>query len=120
MTRSRVQALLSILALAGCWAAPAPTARAAAVDRYRVERDGVVFELTAPRADILRIRAGRGSLPEDASWAVGAAARRQRVPLELTSDARGVVLRTPAIVARLDPLTLYLRIEDAAVHPHRL
>ena len=114
MTRSRVQALMSILALATVCAASFATAAASTVDRYSIERDGVLFELSAPRADILRIRAGRGHLPEDASWAVGAAARVHRVPLDFESDPRGVVLRTSSLVARIDPATLHLRIEDAA------
>ena len=116
MTRRRVQALLWILALAASCPTPAATARAATVDRYTLDREGIVLEVSAPRADILRIRAGRGQLPEDASWAVSAAVRSHLTPLAVESDAQGIVLRTAAAVARLDLKTLHVSIEDAAGH----
>lgn len=108
--------LRCLVPLAAVWFAALAPARAAAatVERYALRRAGVVLELSAPRADILRIRAGRERLPEDASWSVDAATRARHVPLQVGRSGRDVVLRTAAIVARLNPSTLQLRIEDAA------
>ena len=50
---------------------------------------GLVMQITALRDDALRIRAsGTGVLPEDASWAVLAAARSASVNVSQDSDAK--------------------------------
>ena len=87
-------------------------ASAKPVDRYVARANGLTIEISAPRADIIRVRAGDGALPEDASWAVPASVRAQHVPME-ASDKDGVVeLRTSALVVILDQKTLGVTIRD--------
>ncbi len=87
-------------------------ATAAAVDHYVATQNGVTIDISAPRADIVRIRAGSGTLPEDASWAVPQDVRRQLVPLEISSSGNDVVLRTSALAVTLDRATLAVTIRD--------
>ncbi|MDH7972882.1 glycoside hydrolase family 31 protein [Sphingomonas sp. AR_OL41] len=89
-----------------------PAVSASTVDHYTAAHDGVTIEISAPRADIVRIRAGSGALPEDASWAVVPDQRRQRVPLERASSGDDVVLRTSALAVTLDPATLAVTVRD--------
>jgi alpha-glucosidase len=66
--------------------------------------------VTALTDSILRVRIGRGGrLPEDASWAVPAAARALRSPVRPTSDG----FDTAALRVHVNPGTLQLTIEDA-------
>ena len=99
------------VALAVMPAAAATAART--VDRYTAERRDVTLEITMPRADIVRIRAGKGALPEDASWAVLPDARRQHVPFEVTNAGNTAVLRTAALAVTLDRATLAITVRDA-------
>ena len=96
-------------------AALAPVAAdAEAVNQFELKQGGVVLQVTAPRADIIRVRAGKDALPEDASWAVGTPARGAHTPMDL-SEADGVVtLRTSAIVVRIERASLRLTLKDAA------
>ncbi len=96
------------LMLAAC------TAQAASVDRYRTTEGGITLEITAPLPDIIRVRAGWGGLPEDASWAVPAAARSHPTALESSQSGAMIELRTAAAVVRLDPASLHLIVTDAA------
>jgi len=86
------------------------------MDRYLADHDGVRLEISAPKADIIRVRAGRATLPEDASWAVSQAVRAQHVPLDVTEEAGRVSLRTAMLSVELDPATLALTVRDAAGH----
>ena len=90
----------------------AASAEARTVDRYVVERDGVRMEITAPRADILRIRAGEHALPADESWAVSADVRARRVPFDMVEDGGKIVLRTSMLTATIDPASLALSVAD--------
>lgn len=71
------------------------------VDRYVAEHNGMRIELTAPRADIVRVRIGHPALPEDASWAVPTEARARLAPLEITQANGRVELRT-AVLTRMN------------------
>jgi len=102
-----------LLCLAGCAQAAAPAA-SVRVGRYEIVGNGVTLQLSAPRADILRIRAAAGALGEDASWAVAAGIRATTQPLSVTEDAAGITLDTGQLRARIDRHSLHLRIEDAA------
>lgn len=84
------------------------------VDRFVVRAGEMQVELSAPRADILRVRVGHPQLPEDASWAVSRATREQLVPLEVAEHDGFTDLGTTALVARLDRHTLALTILDAS------
>lgn len=86
------------------------------VERYRADAGGMTMEVSALRDDVLRVRAGPGALPEDASWAVPSAVRQKLLPMQVTEDASGVVLRTKALVVRLDRASLRLRVEDSEGH----
>jgi alpha-glucosidase len=89
------------------------TAMAKTVDHYVAERHGVTIEISAPRADIVRIRAGKGALPEDASWAVTQQVRSLRAPLDVATSGDEVTVRTAALTVMLDRATLAVSIRDA-------
>ncbi|MBS0375547.1 MAG: DUF5110 domain-containing protein [Proteobacteria bacterium] len=113
---SRLRAFAGALA-ALCIAWPAAAAVAAPVDRYRLEQAGLVLELSQPLPGVLRVRAGRGALPEDASWAVEGAVRARHLPFEATVTGTVVELRGEGIRARLDAATLHLDVADATGAP---
>ena len=87
---------------------------APAVREYDVMRAGVSLAITAPRDDIIRVRAGAKVLGEDASWAVPARVRAQLQPMSVIQAGSQVTLRTRALVVELDTVTLRLRILDLA------
>jgi len=93
-----------------------PTVDAQPIYRYEVRSATAVIEVTAPRADILRIRAGAGELPEDASYATTDAARAGRTALDATQEETRVTLRTGKLTAIIDRRTLALSVEDAQGH----
>jgi alpha-glucosidase len=99
-----------LIALALVVAPCAATAKA--VDHYTAAQNGVTIEISAPRADIVRIRAGNAALPEDASWAVSREVRSQRVPLEVVTSGDHILLRTPALAVTLDRATLAVTVTD--------
>ena len=107
--------MFRLMFFVGIVCAPAASS-ARRVDRYVAEAGGVRVELSAPRADILRVRAGHPELPEDASWAVSQATRAQRVAMDVTEHDGFVELRTTALIARLDQHTLALTIFDRNGH----
>ena len=86
------------------------------VERYEVRAHDVTLEISAPRSDTIRVRAGRTTLPEDASWSVLPEVRRHREPMTLTRADSQIELRTTALVVRVNPDTLHVRIEDLAGH----
>ncbi len=89
-------------------------AAARPVDRWTGSANGVKIEISAPRADIIRVRAGEGALPEDASWAVLPQARATRVPLEISDTGGTTELRTSQLIVRVDEKTLAITITDLA------
>ncbi|MGZ3306133.1 MAG: DUF4968 domain-containing protein, partial [Asticcacaulis sp.] len=89
-------------------------AQARTLDHFVIDRAGIRLEVSAPRADIIRIRAGRDSLPEDASWAVSQEVRSHRVPLDVTEAAGVAQLRTSELVVKLDEQTLAVTVTDTA------
>lgn len=100
-------AVAALLALPGA-------AAARTVERYVAEQGGTRIEISAPRADIVRIRAGRAALPEDASWAVSRDVRARHVALTVGSGGGGkVTLATAALTVELDPATLAITVRDA-------
>ncbi len=89
-------------------------ASARVADRYVAEHDGVRIELSALRTDILRVRIGRPTLPEDASWAVSPEVRATHAPLDIR-EAGGIAhVRTAALAVRVDLATLALSVTDAS------
>jgi alpha-glucosidase len=87
-------------------------ANAKPVDRYVASAGGVKIEISAPRADIIRVRAGEGALPEDASWAVPDAVRAKRAPIEVSDKGGTTELRTAALIVTIDDKTLAITITD--------
>ena len=72
---------------------------------------GLAMRVTALTNSILRVRiAPRGAFPEDASWAVPASLRSERVAVRGTRDG----FATAALTVRVDPMTLRLTVTDAA------
>lgn len=102
---------VALVALMSLGALPA---HAAPVNRYVAEQGGTRIEISAPRADIVRVRAGHPALPEDASWAVSQQVRSHLVPLDVNESADLVELRTPVMRVKLDRRTLALTVEDAS------
>ncbi|WP_342114212.1 glycoside hydrolase family 31 protein [Pseudoduganella sp. OTU4001] len=95
----------------------APVAHAETVTRLTFSQAGTVLEVTAPAAGIMRVRLGRGKLPEDASWAVPAATRSVHLPLEVNRSGDIVHLSAPNISARINRRTLRAEILDASGKP---
>jgi alpha-glucosidase len=87
---------------------------AGAVDRYLARAGDLSLEVSAPRADIVRVRAGQDALPQDASWAVIEEARHQRVVLNVDETEEGVVLRTGELRIRIDGASLAVTVENPA------
>lgn len=102
---ARAAALLAALAAASAL-------HAETVDRMVLTQGGAVLEVTAPASGIMRIRLGRGKLPEDASWAVPAATRAKRQPLHVTRKGDMVQLNAADISARIDRRTLRAEVLD--------
>lgn len=103
----RAAALLAALCAAG--ALHAETA-----DRMVLSHGGAVLEVTAPASGIMRIRMGQGKLPEDASWAVPAATRAARLPLQVKRSGDTVQLGAANIAARIDRRTLRVEVLDGS------
>ena len=89
-------------------------ASARTVDRFATMHGGVRIEISASRADILRVRIGRADLPEDASWAVLPGVRTAYAPLDVHELHGLTELRTAALTATLDPATMALCVRDAS------
>ena len=87
-------------------------AAAKPVDHYTASAGGIKIEISAPRADIIRVRAGEGSLPEDASWAVLPQARETRVPLQISDKGDVTEIRTSQLIVRVDDKSLAITITD--------
>jgi len=100
---------VAILALCAASALHAET-----VDRLVLSRAGVVLEVSAPASGIMRVRMGRGKLPEDASWAVSAATRGTRLPLKVTRNGGTVQVDAADIRARIDLRTLRTDVLDSS------
>ncbi len=78
-----------------------------------VRHAGMLLQVLALREDVLRVRLSpKGELPEDASWAVPAEVRHQRV--EVTPDATpdAVGFHTKTLSVRIERATLQLSIID--------
>jgi alpha-glucosidase len=114
----RSLALLALVAIAGIISAQTPPSRPTPVlafDRITsatplangIElRDGVlVVRITALRNDVLRIRAGDGALPEDASWAVLAEARSAVIAVTAEINAASAGFSTASLRLRVDRAT---------------
>lgn len=101
------------LAASGFLLCAATALHAETVDRMVLTSDGIVLEVSSPASGIMRIRMGRGHLPENASWAVSGAARSARLPLQVTRGGGSVRLDATQIGARIDPKTLRLEVLDA-------
>jgi alpha-glucosidase len=71
----------------------------------------VKMRVTALTDSIVRVRIGRDAqFPEDASWAVPAAVRREAVGVQSTADG----FNTAALAVHLNPRTRHLSISDRA------
>jgi alpha-glucosidase len=76
-----------------------------------------IVQITALREDVLRVRVGaRGSLAEDASWAVLDEARKQRVEVTPESDSASVGFRTHLLQVKIDRSTMRLTVSDNQGH----
>src|SRR4051794_7547801 len=73
----------------------------------------VAVRVTAITDEILRVRIGRGTLPEDASWAVSDAMRRKSVPVRATANG----FATRSVAVSVDPQTLQISIADVQGRP---
>jgi alpha-glucosidase len=75
----------------------------------------LVMQITALRDDVLRIRAsGTGELPEDASWAVLAAARSASVSVSQDGDEKAVGFHTASLRVSVDRRNGLMTVTDAS------
>jgi len=100
--------------IAVCLLGATGTLHAEAVDRMVLSSGGVQLEVSAPAAGIMRIRMGRGHLPEDASWAVSAGTRHTHLPLTVFRKDGTVQLSAPGIGARIDLRSLRTDVLDGS------
>ncbi len=85
----------------------------AQADDLTVNANKLSVTVSALGEATLRVRiAPQGNLPEDASWAVPAAARAARAKASISATS----LTTARLRAVVDPATLALRVEDLAGH----
>ena len=91
-------------------------AQAASQNTYTLQQNGVSLEISAPRADIIRVRMGKGGLPENASWAVSSDVRSHMVPMDVSDSATGADLKTSAVVVHVDKQTLAVTVTDSSGH----
>ncbi len=96
--------LAALLGSAGAQARP--------VEHFTADANGVRLEITALRDDVIRVRAGRGALPEDASWAVLPFARQSHRAMDEKIRGRMIHLLTGKLDLELDPGTLHLTVRD--------
>ena len=104
--------LIAGFVLAGAFAS---TARAQSVrhlaNGIAASNGSTRMQVTALTDSIVRVRVSRsGSLPEDASWAVPFAVRRESVAVTATPDG----FKTKSIALHLDPASLQLSVTDLA------
>lgn len=112
MARSKSLARgLAVLLAAAC---AAGSAHAETTDRMVLKQGGAALEVSAPASGILRIRLAQGKLPEDASWAVPAATRATRLPLQVSRKGDMVQLNAEGIAARIDRRTLRAEVTDSS------
>ena len=102
------------LALAMTAAAPASAGPEPSLTAFpggmQVSNGGLALQVTALTDSILRVRIAPGGVfPEDASWAVPAAVRAERVTVRPTPDG----FATAALQVHVDPTTLRLSVTDA-------
>jgi alpha-glucosidase len=83
-------------------------------DRYLLRSKGLTLEVSAPRDDIVRIRAAQGALAEDASWAVPSIVRGSLQPLHRSTAGASVELRTHTLTVRIERVSLRVTVLDAA------
>ena len=82
-------------------------------DGLEVSSGQAIIQITALRDDVIRVRIGRdGVLPEDASWAVLASARQQRVNVSPENTKAVVGFRTKNLRVQIERATLRLTVSD--------
>jgi alpha-glucosidase len=103
-------AALFLASLSSAAAAQLPVSPAVALqESARAMNGDAAIRVDALTDSILRVRIARGGKwPEDASWAVPAGVRRERVPTHVMSDG----FETAALAVHLDPKTLQLNVTD--------
>lgn len=80
-------------------------------DGLELKQGALLLRIDALTDAVIRVRIGKaGALPEDASWAVAAPIRKQRVAVTATADG----FRTQRIAVHVDPATLAVRVTDLA------
>ena len=99
-----------LLWMFACQCAPAGSP----VDRFTLLQNGVRIEVTAPGDSIVRLRAGRGELPEDASWAVPPTVRSHHEALVQSDEGDVTTLTTPQLSVRIDRRNLAIAVRDRA------
>ena len=76
----------------------------------------LVMRITALRDDVIRIRAGKTSLPEDASWAVLPEARTAFINVQSESTAQVAGFRTASLHVAVERTTGLLTVRDNNGH----
>src|SRR5271165_1765170 len=107
-----IEAFTAAIAMLFAAASAAEHARSE-VDRYEMRSNGITLQVSAPRDDIIRVRAAHGKLGEDASWAVSNGVRAALRPMQVSQEASRVELRTNSLRVRIDRTSLRLTVLDA-------
>jgi len=113
LSRTLIAFLLGAAALAPMARAATPALLRPLPDGVEYRADDLIERVTAVRDDVVRVRVGaHGALPEDASWAVLAAARTAHVPVARTAMG----FTTKDLEVRVDPIDGRLTIQDRSGH----
>jgi alpha-glucosidase len=114
----RLFGILAALTFAGALVSGASAEPAAGAIEHlpngiEVAKGSIRISVTALTNGILRVRIARdGKFPEDASWAVPAEVRHERVPVAATPDG----FKTNQVALHVDPATLRVSLTDLAGH----
>jgi alpha-glucosidase len=81
-------------------------------DGIQVKGGGAIMEVRALRDDVLRVRAGLGHLPEDASWAVSSEVRSSSVAVTSDDNPTAVGFRTHSLRVTIARDDLRLAVTD--------
>lgn len=93
------------------------TASRATANGIEIRCGSAIMQITALRDDVLRVRVGPGGqLPEDASWAVLAAARSASVTVTPESSPTAVGFKTAKLHVAISKDPLQLTVTDLAGH----
>src|ERR1700722_18214073 len=82
-----------------------------------LRKGNTILQIVALRDDVLRVRESLdGALPEDASWAVAEAIRKQSIPVAAQDSSAAAGFQTKSLRVEIDPKEFVLTVTDLQGH----